>query len=490
MRLSFRQRLILTYLLVAALTTVVSGAVALLLVGAYNARAERDYLRANALRVATYSIPLLGPNPPADAAVQLEQAARFYSFATQTRVMILDAGEQARADSGSPLLNNTPVNPPRGLPLPGDPGNPNQPRPPEVAPIPIGALGDPSPLVTARSSESVQIPVYWPDNQRVIGYVQLSEGPAFGTAIVESVSWALAGGALIGALLAVVLGLTTATQVARPLETLGRAAQRMAAGDLHSRAAVHGDDEFARLGTQFNQMAQQVESGFAALDADREALRRFVADAAHELRTPLTAATTFVELAQDGGPRHDEFLASAAAQLARLSRVVRSLLDLSLLDAGASRIRPVPGDLQALCRDACAAAQPLAAERGLSLTAVLGESAAPATFDESYLRRALDNLLGNAVKFTPAGGTIVLGLECSGDRARVSVRDTGPGIAPEDLPHLFERFYRGKNDAQAEGSGLGLAIAHAIVAAHGGALTADNAAGGGARFVVELPVSR
>ena len=258
---------------------------------------------------------------------------------------------------------------------------------------------------------------------------------------------------------------------------------------LSTRAPVQGNDEIGLLARQFNQMAAALETSFAALEAERDTLRRFIADASHELRTPITALKTFNELLQGPAaadpPAQAEFLAESRTQLARLEWITANLLDLSRLDAGLVKLDLAAHDVGDLL-DAAAAPFRLQAQ---DKEIVLSVSAPPAPMtvvcDLARIEMVLANLLDNALKFTPAHGQITLSAAATGDSVHLSVADSGPGISPDDLPHIFERFYRGQSSAR--GSGLGLAIAQSIAAAHGGHVAVESQPGQGSRFTVILP---
>jgi signal transduction histidine kinase len=217
-------------------------------------------------------------------------------------------------------------------------------------------------------------------------------------------------------------------------------------------------------------------------------LKRFVADAAHEINTPITALRTNLELAA-ADSCSDDFRADithAQVELERLETLTRGLLTLSRLEArGGERVRSKV-DLAIILRQTHEHHASRAEQAGITL--VLNAPPDPVTIqaDEKQMVRVLDNLLDNALKFTPSGGTATLGLERTPEGARLSVIDTGIGIAPEDLPKLFSRFHRGRNAAAYPGNGLGLVITKAIVEEHGGQITVESS-GAGTRVTVCLP---
>jgi signal transduction histidine kinase len=277
--------------------------------------------------------------------------------------------------------------------------------------------------------------------------------------------------------LAIVVGLLSARYVTRPLAALGAAVERMAGGELSARAPNERQDEFGRLAWQFNCMAEQLETTVGQLAADREALRRFMADASHELRTPLTALKTFGQIWTSSPRMRNQPEAAmwraTSEQINRLDALTQGLLDLSRLDAHLAEGDFISDDLRPLLRRSRLAFEPLMADKGLVFAMALPESQVVARHDPAFLQRAVDNLLGNALKFTPEGGRVSIGLEEDGEWVRIWVRDSGPGIPDSELRYIFDRFYRGPNSAGTEGSGLGLAIVQAVAEAHGGHVAVD-----------------
>jgi two-component system OmpR family sensor kinase len=267
----------------------------------------------------------------------------------------------------------------------------------------------------------------------------------------------------------------------------------MSAGDLSARAPVRGSDEIGQLAGQFNQMAERLEASFAELASERDALRRFIADASHELRTPITALRGFVELlrgaaAQDGSAR-EEFLVESQRQVERLEWVTRHLLDLSRLDAGLVALDLDSHDVADLINAVASTYRALAREKRISISCSQPDSGLAIRCDRARVELALSNLLDNAVKFTSPGGSIQIGAERQRAAVRLWVQDNGAGIHDEDLPHIFDRFYRGRG-AGPTGTGLGLPIVQSIAQAHGGRVRVETEIGEGSRFTIELPVEQ
>jgi two-component system heavy metal sensor histidine kinase CusS len=286
-------------------------------------------------------------------------------------------------------------------------------------------------------------------------------------------------------LLSAGFGYWLARKALAPMDRLRRATDAVTAERLDQRLPVlNPQDELGRLTKTINAMIARLERSFAEV-------RRFTADASHELRTPLTVLRTEVEvaLAQPLSPaQHREVLGDILEELGRMSRLTDQLLALSRRDAGVEQFAPAPLDLDALIAGVVDALRPLAEARGVLLKLDAGESI-QVTGDEARLRQVVINLLDNAIKYTPAGGTVTVTACLVGTEALVRVADTGIGIPAEHLPHVFDRFYRvDRARTRAEGgTGLGLSIARSIVQAHGGTIALTSTVGQGTVCTVILP---
>lgn len=277
----------------------------------------------------------------------------------------------------------------------------------------------------------------------------------------------------------------------RPLIAMAGTAEEIAAGDL-SRRVDHVDrhTEAGRLGVTFNSMLDEIEAAFREREASEARLREFAANASHELRTPLTSIRGYAELWEAGGLREPEQLDQAMRRLSqegrRMGTLVEDLLLLARLDQQPSLDRQ-PVRLDLLAADAVADALAVDPDRPIAL------DAAPVTVDadESGVRQVMGNLVSNARIHTPAGTPIRVIVTSDRGRARLEVADEGPGMSPNVVEHVFERFYRGdrSRDRVTGGSGLGLSIVDAVARAHGGAATASSTPGRGSSFVVELPLT-
>jgi signal transduction histidine kinase len=306
------------------------------------------------------------------------------------------------------------------------------------------------------------------------------------TAYLERTNFALglaAGGAVLVALL---VGVLLARTLARPLHALTQATHRMAGGELEQEVQVQSSDEIGELAAAFNRMSREVARA-------HHARRQMTADVAHELRTPLTVIAGYVESMREGvlAPT-PERLAVIYAEIERLQHLVGDLRVLSQADAGELKLNLQLLSPRDLLEQARAAFEHQAAQSGVGLEVRAGHDLPALRGDEVRLMQVLSNLISNALRYTPAGGRITLGAEAAGGQIWLTVQDTGQGIAPEDLPFVFERFYRADQArAASDGeSGLGLAIVKAIVEAHGGVIQADSAPGQGTAMRLRLPLGR
>jgi two-component system OmpR family sensor kinase/two-component system sensor histidine kinase BaeS len=274
--------------------------------------------------------------------------------------------------------------------------------------------------------------------------------------------------------------------IVAPLRRVTAASHRIASGDLTARAPVQGYDEVAELGDAFNHMAD-------SLSRAEEARRNQVADVAHELRTPLTVLQGALEAMLDGVYRADrENLLALLAQARTLGRLVEDLRVLALADAGQLRLQTAPLGLVALLGESAEAYALQGAERGVTIRLEVPSALPSVEADRDRVSQVIANLLANALQYVGEGGHITLRAESGEGEVRVAVIDDGPGLPPESLAHVFERFWRGDRAARrvAGGSGLGLAIARSLVEAHGGRIWVESVAGEGSTFAFALPFSR
>lgn len=529
---SIRWRLPLSFAGIAFLAALVLGVVLLTTLRGYYAVHELDHLNNNARVIGDVIAQMYVDDVSLDRIrVQMESL----SFLAQSRVRLLDRSGNVLADSGGPQQNrfivlgydgyptmnfqeiggegviqrtysdpvaavetvngaikvvSTPVigvvmfqsgTPGEALGIAGDNTSANT-FMLAVAGTPygFGLNADLSP--GRRSDQRAQIPLYNPQD-RLFGYVELSEGPAYGAEVVDGVARALVGAGLIAVTLAAGVGWLISRQISVPLLALAGVTGLMAEGQLSVRAEVGRRDEFGLLARSFNHMADRVENTVLTL-------RRFVADAAHELKTPLTALRADLELAVSEADleRRAAHVEHALAQVMRLESMTTGLLHLSRIESGMASAERTAVDLATLVWETGQLYASRAEQAGLSFRVELPGEPVQVQANEAQVRRALGNLLDNAIKFTPEGGEVCIGVRQACDQAEVWVNDTGIGIPLEDLPHLFNRFHRGRNAVSYPGSGLGLAIIKAIVEGHRGQVSVQTSPGHGTRFDVRLPL--
>ncbi len=287
-----------------------------------------------------------------------------------------------------------------------------------------------------------------------------------------------------GIALAAALGRLAARRVLAPLAEVAQTAQQIGeTDDLSHRLRIHADDEVGQLAKRFNAMLEHLEGSRAALDESVRAQRQLVADASHELRTPITSLRTNIEVLLAGGELSEEdrgrLLADVVGQSEELSALVGDLIELARGDLP-------PGSAEDVRLDRIVA-ESVARARRNSTSIEFRTALEPVIVDgvPERLGRAVNNLLDNAARHSPPGGLVEVAVDAHG----VCVRDHGAGVDPDDLPHVFDRFFRGANVRGHQGSGLGLAIVRQVAEQHGGSVAACNAADGGAIFSLRLPTS-
>ncbi len=449
------------------------------------------------------------------------------AFLSQARVRWLDAAGATLLDTGVPERTNVAFDGPVGVAVaPSD--DPSAASPPDVmlslgdeltatapvtqaiilmdgSPAPAGGglsatgpgpiisvvstfegfgLNIESPQALARSTQVVRVALV-DTSGAVTGAIELSEGPAYGRDILTSVArgWLAAG--LLAVLLASLAGWLVAGRITAPIHALAQTAGRMADGDLAARVPDAGgpatsQDELGQMARAFNRMADQVESTIVTL-------RQFVADAAHQMHTPLTALRTNLELAAGSGEAAPQtlYLERAQGQVARLTSLADELLQLARVETGIAGVQGQRFDLAALARGLAEAQAARAEQAGLEFTLAAPEAPVWVMGQPEQISALVDNLVDNALKFTPAGGAVTVRLAVAQADAVFSVEDTGIGIPPDELSQLFRRFHRARNAAAIPGSGLGLAYVKAVAERHGGRVQAEDT-GRGARFTVTL----
>ncbi|CAM5661367.1 sensor histidine kinase [Streptomyces badius] len=435
---------------------------------------------------------------------------------------LADACLKRQGREGVRLNNDLSWGDPAPVAVPGEPG--------ALAPRPVPAPRD---APAERAAPSVEMPEMTGERDRAIASCvgtarseQLSSyvaSPALlfigdeGGATLPGFDLSPANTARIAGAAALVLALTVGASVfagarlVRPLHALTGAAQRMRDGEQPASVPVSGDDEVGRLAAAFNDMSAHR----ARLEEQRKAM---VSDVAHELRTPLSNIRGWLEAAQDGLADPDPaFVSSLLEEAVLLQHIIDDLQDLAAADAGALRLHPEPVDVRELLGQVAAAHQARAENAGVTLTVTTTAPGPALGADPVRLRQAVGNLVSNAVRHTPEGGRVTLrayvaGRDASGPYAPgpnaseegcgtavtgggtvvIEVTDTGSGIPADDLPHVFDRFWRAEKSRSRRtgGSGLGLAIVRKLVEAHGGTAEATSTEGEGSTFALRLPGAR
>jgi two-component system sensor histidine kinase BaeS len=298
----------------------------------------------------------------------------------------------------------------------------------------------------------------------------------------ESGHWSggppIGGFVVLGVLIIVLVRFLRRT--AAPIGDVMEAAARVAHGDYATRVTPRGSREIEQLAVSFNEMA-------ARLEANQEQRRRLLADVTHELRTPLSIIRGNVEGMLDGiYPRDDPHLSPIVEETKQMARLLDDLHTLATAEAGALTLHPDSIDLGALIADTVSAFAPRANNAEIGLTSEVAPLP-EIELDPIRIRQVIENLLTNAIRYTPEGGRIVISARRAGDRVECAVADTGRGVSPEQLPLIFDRFAK---SADSGGSGLGLAIARSLVQAHGGTIAAAATSGGGLTISFMLPLVR
>jgi two-component system sensor histidine kinase BaeS len=378
------------------------------------------------------------------------------------------------------------------IPTAGQPqaGGGNNPPPPPIAltdaqgQVIIAAglfhQGAQAPLTASQQKIAITV------KNQVVGYVQMAGGPPRPDPIearyLARTDQALVLAALGAVIIAVLLGLFLARTITRPVRDLTAATRALAEGRPNQQVQVRSQDELGELTKTFNKMSADLENA--------KALRRqMTADIAHDLRTPLAVITGYLEGLKDGviKPSPKRFMAMHDEALF-LQRLVEDLRTLSLADAGELSLvlQPIrPGELVARL---AASYQHQAEQKSVRLTVSIEPDLPAINADPERMQQALSNLVSNAMRFTPAGGEICLLARQEGHVVWMEVSDTGSGIDPQVLPHVFERFYQGDNSRQEGGSGLGLAIARSIIELQGGKISAaSSGVGAGSLFSIQMP---
>ncbi len=513
---SIRSRLAFSFAGIALFVALALGAVLLPILQNYYANLELDYMQGNAKVISNFVTDMLNGNVSHD---EVQSQIENLAFLSQTRVQVYDTDGHLLYDTGLPqnlsvnlgvmkqalgqTNTNGSVNQMHVISvLPNNNAQlPTNDVTIQVAPVSNGnevfiyhsvhAGGSPfgfylngvDALQNSRSDLVVSETIRDSQNSKNLGTVTLSDGPAYGSAVIASIVKGWVPASVIAVLLAAAVGWFISRRFSAPVLALTDVTSHMAQGDLSSRAGTKSQDEFGQLAHSFNEMADQVETTITTL-------RTFVSDAAHEINTPLTALKTNLELAvnEDDPAQREEFVHRAIEQNERLENLANELLDLSRLEAFHS-IRDFESfDLHNLVTQVAERFASRAEQAGRKFNLLLPDHEIPLWGSRQQIQRTLENLLENALKFTQADGSITLEVGQNVQDVILKISDTGIGILPDDLPYLFQRFHRGHNSSEFSGNGLGLAIARAIVKLHEGTIEVQSAGEGkGSTFSIRLP---
>jgi len=320
-------------------------------------------------------------------------------------------------------------------------------------------------------------------DQKIIGAVLVFAPLSETTAYLTRVNSVIAGTALAAVIISTCFIYVTAARISRPLRTVEQTARRLAAGEAVDDLSIRTGDEVEKLAASFNYLKQQL--------ATTERIRQeFIANVSHDLRTPLTSINGFIRAMLDGlvpPDQYPKYLGLMQGETQRLMRLTSDILELAKIQSGNLRLDRQELPATAVLEEVVAAAGPVKAEKQITVT-IDCPSELKVYTDPDRFRQIIRNLLNNAYRFTDIGGTIILRVREEKDRTVVFVQDNGAGIAAADLPHIFERFYRGGEPSRrVEGTGLGLSIVRHLVESHGGAIRVESEAGRGTVFIFYLP---
>jgi len=340
------------------------------------------------------------------------------------------------------------------------------------------------------SEETLEASIKLTEGGEVIGFLIPIGAPFEGTPrelqFIQRINRLLFFGALIGAVIALMLGVILSRTLTRPIRELTRATHAVSEGDLSQQVSVRSNDELGELAQAFNRMSSE-------LSRSVNARKQMTADVAHELRTPLSLILGHAEAVHDGvlppTPENFEIIREEAT---RLEHLVNDLRVLSLADAGELSINLQLVEPQRLLQDVVSTYQYQAQRKNVTLELELDAPLPTIEVDPGRMTQVLTNILDNALRHTPEGGKIVLSAREVGHQIELAIQDSGPGLRPQELQRIFDRFYRTDTSRQRDGSvpggsGLGLAIAKSIVQAHGGQLSAESEAGKGLKVIITLP---
>ncbi|HXV43044.1 MAG TPA: ATP-binding protein [Anaerolineae bacterium] len=300
---------------------------------------------------------------------------------------------------------------------------------------------------------------------------------------------------IFAAILSASFGYLLAASMAQSLSLLQKGAQRIARGDFSARVHLTEVDELSDVAEAFNRMGDELQKSFARQKELEQARRDLIAAVSHDLRTPLTSIRAMIEALADGVVTEpatvQRYYGTIRSQTENLSGLINDLFELSQLETGQIQLAIEAVNLNDLLSDVVESMQAQAGAKGISLKAIFSEDLPLIQGELNKIQRVIYNLVQNAIRHTPTSGSISLATQVVPEGVQVEVADTGEGIAPEDLPHIFDQFFRGEKSRSREtgGAGLGLAIAKRIVEAHHGQIWVESQVGAGTRFRFILPAS-
>lgn len=479
MRSSIRTRLLVSFLAVAVASALGLSAYFLSELEDYGLRKLEERLHTESLVVAGMVAAQLDANAAealssAEAEALSEQMERV-GPSIVSHIRILDADGKAIVDSADP----------------GAVGD-KYAETPEVALALRGERG-----AATRITEDGRVALYVANpiivGDRIAGVAYTSATTFSIRTLLRDYRLRLGAAVLLFALLALVLTELLSRWLAAPLREFARTAVAFADGDHSVRMRSRGSSEIRALADAFNAMADEVQTVVSELREEENRKTRFVSDVSHELRTPLTAIRGAAETLLEGDVPEDDarqFLSTIVRESERLTRLANDLLTLQRIEGATGELPISRVDLAEIARRAMESLAPLTEARGVRVEAE--GSAPPVLGDRDRLQQVLGNLLDNASRMTPEGGTVTISIAAEGAESVVRVLDEGPGIAEEDIRHVFDRFYRAQasRDRSTGGAGLGLAIVAAIVKSHGGSVSAARRDGRGTVFTLRLPSIR
>jgi signal transduction histidine kinase len=464
---SINWRMPFNYAVIAIITALSLGTVMMIVLTSYYNKLERTYLQINAISMQPIIESMIYDNYSQD---QINSQLTILSLLTQTQIKLMDQNERPLADSGqiSDITQVILTKDFNGYTIVKKVDEDQTENSKEnvvltIRSAPMGGYwisNDIQPSGNRVSTQKYLQPIV--DGSLSI---ELSNGPAYGSDVLRSVTLAWSLAAIFSGLIAIISGILISRQVTLPVQYLNLATQNMEKGQLSTRVSLEEKnmDEFTNLANSFNAMAERIEKTVSTL-------RDFVSDAAHEINTPLTAIKINLELAENesNSKKKEYYIHNAHQNCIRLEQLSENLLDLSRIESnhslGQKTIFVINTFLQEISEPYASQAE----QKNIDFKMDLADTPIQINANKQQITQAISNLLENALKFTPKDGAISVSLKQEENSAVITISDNGIGIPEDDVPHLFERFHRGRNTNQYPGNGLGLAIVKAIIDAHQG----------------------